>query len=145
MISHRKSTALVLAALLLFLTACSGGDGKTQGEVTVDPRLFNSNASLISATEDTVYFMANVEGRSNYRLSYMDRVNGYAGVLCGKPECTHAGPDSNAWVDWTFALTAAEGRVYWVEMGYGRINVSSIAPDGTDRRTEWTSPEDYVQ
>lgn len=141
----RKSAAIVLAAFLLFLTACSSGDGKTQGETTVDPRLFNSNASLINATEDTVYFLTGVEGLNNHRLSYMDRATGYAGVLCGKPECTHAGSDCNAWVDSAIVLTVAEGRVYWAEMGYGRMSVSSVALDGTDRRTEWISPEDYVQ
>lgn len=142
----RKSAAIVLAALLLFLTACSGGDDKTQGEVTVDPRLFNSNASLINATEDTVYFMTGRDYGSSYRISYMDKATGYAGVLCGKPECPHANSDCNAWVDGALVMTVSKDRIFWADMDYsGRLLVYSIALDGTDRRTEWASPEDYVR
>ena len=138
----KKSAAMVLAALLLILSACSGGERELGGEVTVDPRVFNTNESLIIATGDTVYFVPKVGGY--YILSYMDRASGYAGALCGKPECTHDDADCNAWADGALAMTIWEDRIYWLALDSGRLTVLSVAPDGTDRRTEWQAPKDDI-
>lgn len=140
----RKSAAIVLAALLLFLTACSDGGGGTEGVAAVEQRIFNSNNAALNVTGDTVYFMTGRGHGVNYRLSYMDRATGYAGELCGKPECTHDNADCNAWVDGTLAMTVSEDRIYWANIDRSCLLVCSVALDGTDRRTEWASPEGYI-
>lgn len=69
-------------------------------------------------------------------LYFLDKESKRATVLCGKPDCEHKNSDCGAWIN-TRGMWYGGDKLYCVSYakGNGGKFVTSLNPDGTDRRT----------
>ena len=127
----KKTLALLLAALLT-LSACGGPSGGPAEDSVDADRSFSHLGLQCCDTENTLYFIA------GQTICYVDKDTGIGGPLCGKPECTHDGPDCDALLPdgQAIGLSYYRGRLYWCDDDPLNGCIYSMAPDGTDRRAE---------
>lgn len=74
----------------------------------------------------------------NYLLYYIDKKSVKTTVLCGKPDCKHADPTCNAWVN-TSSLNYSDGKVFFDNSdndngASGLMTLFSMNTDGTSRK-----------
>lgn len=145
----KKLLALLLAGAMLFsLAAC--GD-KTSGGGKLPPAQSGGDGSALSTdfqqhmktadwfqlgpmceTETGWYF------QYNGLLYYIDKESVKTTVLCGKPDCKHADPTCNAWVN-TSSLNYNDGKIFFDNSDNdngvsGLMTLFSMNTDGTSRK-----------
>lgn len=103
-----------------------------------DPNFVHGLNNNMCATEDTVYFAYGESqiGQVYYEtICYLDKATGIVSPLCGKPECTHDSETCNAYIaSWSYGLSIHDGRLYWVMRHGLKLQIYSVALDGTDRQ-----------
>lgn len=126
----KRMTVLLLALVLFTFPGCNTAPGGSM--ITDADRSFLHVMSSLYAcdTGDVMYF---VGYRGNF-LHYVDKETGISGFLCGRPECEHDSDECNAYVThYVTALSAYDGRLYWVNIGNGTVYSAEL--DGTGRQT----------
>lgn len=145
----KKLLSILLAAAMAFSLAACGDSGTGGGKLPSAQS--GGNGSALSTdfqqhmktadwfqlgpmceTETGWYF------QYNYLLYYIDKKSVKTTVLCGKPDCKHADPTCNAWVN-TSSLNYSDGKVFFDNSdndngASGLMTLFSMNTDGTSRR-----------
>ena len=130
-----KRAAILFLFLALLLSAC-GSTGEADAGLDSDRGFIHYGLMEgVCATQDTVYFT------SGDLIHYYEKATGISGVLCGKAECEHstaADSTCNAYIGSFFRVQIYNGRLYWIKWVGSRMQICSMALDGTDHRTDRT-------
>ena len=145
----KKLLVTLLAGAMLFSLAACGDNGTGGGKLP--PAQSGGNGSALSTdfqqhmktadwfklgpmceTETGWYF------QYNGLLYYIDKESVKTTVLCGKPDCKHADPTCNAWVN-TSSLNYSDGKVFFDNSdndngASGLMTLFSMNTDGTSRK-----------
>lgn len=145
----KKLLATLLAGAILFSFAACDNSGTGGGKLP--PAGSGCNGSALSTdfqqhmktadwfqlgpmceTETGWYF------QYNGLLYYIDKESVKTTVLCGKPDCKHADPTCNAWVN-TSSLNYSDGKVFFDNAdndngASGLMTLFSMNTDGTSRK-----------
>ncbi len=134
----RRILSLCLACILL--GACATEDGRV-----LDPRFDTeeylpqydmqnefSFTNVACETEDIIYYMMSM---AEQQIHYYNKETGEGGILCGKPECTHAENGCNSFAITAGGLNIYDGRIWfitWNPSAPGSI-LYAMDLDGTER------------
>lgn len=139
----KKIWTMALSALLVLSLASCKQDTPNTPDIPVDTTLCaQTSAYLMAETETGFYYtIGNI-------LYYADRADlTQWAPVCSRPDCSHSGPDCQAYLPNDGRFVLREGRLYFCDSNsryhpdeaVGTV-LASMALDGSDRKVAYTIP-----